>query len=238
MAKEHKALIFDFGDTFDAMQGKFDPRRTLEEVRPEHKTNKYYDVIVDDTADNYADYADNFAMFSRGNHETAVLDKVNTDLISKLVHKMNTEHTGENHRIFEGGYGGYIRFMFTMNKTRRQQLVLKYHHGSGGTAPVTRGVIQTNRQAVFSPDADIVVNGHNHQAYIMPIPRERISTHGKIFQDVQWHIRTPGYKNDWIDGHEGWAVERNTGPTPHGSVWLEFSYEQDKLKVKAIPEIE
>ena len=234
IAKERNALILDNGDTFDAMQGKFDPRRSYGDIRPEDKVETYYNSIVDHAAEDYAPYADNWIMFGKGNHETAVANKANLCLLSMLTKELN-QQDGAN--VHVGGYTGYVRFMFQYNKTKGKTFNLKYHHGSGGSAPVTRGVIQTNRQSVFLPDADIVWNGHNHQAYTLPIPRERLSRSGKISQDNLWHIRTPGYKNDWLRG-EGWAVERNSGPTPMGAVWLKFFIRNDKIKMQVIPEIE
>lgn len=102
--------------------------------------------------------------------------------------------------------------------------MIKYYHGAGGgSAPVTRGVIQTNRQAVYLPDADVVINGHNHEAWYMPISRERIGDTGVIYQDVQHHIRTATYKNDYGDGSGGWHVEGGKPPKPMGAAWIRLS---------------
>ena len=115
---------------------------------------------------------------------------------------------------------------------------MKYNHGAGGSAPVTRGVIKTNRQAVFLPDADIVVYGHNHQAYSLPIARERLTSSGKVKTDMCWFLRVPGYKDEWKDGAEGYAVEKNTGPTTNGAMWLRFYLDGNNVKVQPIPELE
>jgi len=238
MAKARDGLIFHAGDTFDAMQGKFDPKRSLSDVRPEDACKDYYNKIVDHAVEDYADFADHFVLFGKGNHETAVLDKTSQCLISSLVKDLNKHVTDPNHCIYTGGYGGWIRLMFTANKTNRSSMRVKYHHGSGGPAPVTRGAIQTNRQAVFLPDADVVWNGHNHQGYIMPIARERLTTNGKVKRDLCWFIRTPGYQDAYDDGYEGYVVEKNAGTTPNGAVWLRLYYENDLVKVKPIPEME
>jgi len=238
MARERGGHILLLGDVFDAMQGKFDPRRSLSEVRPEDASADYFNKIVEHAADDYAEFADSIAMISKGNHETAVLDKTNTDLISNLVYRLNQEHVTNDHRIYAGYYGGWVRLMFTFNKTKRASFRLKYNHGQGGAAPVTRGVIATNRQAVFLPDADIVVNGHNHQGYIMPIARERMTTSGRVKKDLCWFVRIPGYQDAYRDGAEGYVVEKNSGPTPNGSVWLRFACEGDTITMKPIPEFD
>ena len=47
-ANKENALILIAGDFFDAMQGKKDLRGSYDELRPEYKTDKYFDVIVDE----------------------------------------------------------------------------------------------------------------------------------------------------------------------------------------------
>ena len=198
------------------------------------KVDNYLDALVKFNAEAYAPYADNIIMFGRGNHESAVMKHYNVDLTSNLIYRMRTE-CGCN--AVAGGFGGWVRFLFTMDKTKRFSLKMKYNHGAGGEAPVTRGAIQTNRQAVYLPDADIVWNGHNHQEYVIAIARERISDAGKLYQDVQWHIRTPGYLNAYGDGSHGWAVERGMAPTPLGCVWLTMKREGDKIRIMATEDI-
>jgi len=90
-------------------------------------------------------------------------------------------------------------------------------------APVTRGVIATNRQAVYEPDADVVWNGHSHTAYIVPIARERLSAKGKVFNDVGWFIRTPGYKRDW-EFQDGFVAQKGLGPNPIGCARIELKF--------------
>jgi len=220
-AKQRDALITDFGDLFDAMQGRFDPRRNMDELRPEYRREDYYDFVANDTAEYLEDYAPNILLLCMGNHETKVLKHANTNLTDRLVYRLNTT-TGSNIKV--GGYGGWIRFMFNMSDGKatgpRTSLRVKYFHGAGGEAPVTRGVIQTSRQAVYLPDANVVVNGHNHHQYVIPIARERLSNKGVHYSDIQYHVRIPGYKQDYQDGSKGWNVERGGVPKPIGAVWM------------------
>ncbi len=204
-----------FGDLFDAMQGRFDPRRSMEELRKEYRRSDYYNFVVTDVANFLEPYADQIDLITDGNHELAVLKNANSSLISCLVHELNKG----SRNIIHGGYGGWVHFMLDLNGAS-QRINLKYFHGSGGEAPVTRGAIQTNRQAVFLPDADIVVNGHNHQNYHIPIARERISQRGKQYMDLQHHIRIPGYKQEYGDGSRGWSVTSGNVPKPIGAVWM------------------
>lgn len=231
-------LWVDFGDLFDAMQGKFDPRRDYDEIRPEDASTDYFDRIVVHAAEFYAPYAERCLLLGMGGHETAAERNAGTNLTERLAHHLNVESLAESsHRVHTGHFGGWIRFMFTINKTKTHQVRLKYMHGAGGRAPVTKGVIQTARQAVYLPDANVVINGHNHQAYIVPITRERLTVRGRQHRDIQWHGRIPGYKDDYGDGSEGWAIEKGFEPAPFGALWLHFKCAQDTIDFKLETEI-
>ena len=221
-AKKRNAWIAIFGDYFDAMQGRYDPRRSMDELRPEYRKENYYDLVVKDSVKYLAPYADNLKMICPGNHELAVLKNANTDLTSNLVYGLRTE---KGSQVIHGGYGGWLRFVITGESIQGQTIKLKYFHGSGGEAPVTRGAIQTNRQAVYLPDADIVVNGHSHNAYYIPISRERVSDNGRLYMDIQHHVRVPGYKNAYGNGKSGWEVTRGGVPKPVGCVWMRMRFD-------------
>jgi hypothetical protein len=228
-ARDRNAYIIDVGDMFDVMQGKFDPRRSYRDLRPEYTVENYLDEIVVDGAKFYSPYADRFLLIGRGNHEQAVLKNNGVDLISNVVHRLNAE---KKTSIQAGFYGGWVKFQFMISATQGLSKNLKYFHGSGGGGPVTRGVIQTNRQAVYLPDADIIVNGHTHDAWYVPIARERITDGGGIYQDIQHHVRTTSYKDEYRDGGDGWHVETWKPPKPIGAAWLRFYY--DNVKVDGV----
>lgn len=234
-AKRRNAYVIDVGDLFDVMQGKYDPRRSYRDLRPEYTVENYLDEIVEDAAKFYEPYADRFLLIGRGNHEQAVLKNNGVDLISNVVHRLNA---AARTKIQAGYYGGWVRFLFSIGGTQKESKNLKYFHGAGGGGPVTRGVIQTNRQAVYLPDADIVVNGHTHDAWHVPIQRERLSEAGVVYQDVQDHIRTASYKDEYRDGGDGWHVETWKPPKPIGACWLRFYHEcknrRARVKVEVI----
>ena len=46
----------------------------------------------------------------------------------------------------------------------------------GGSAVVTKGVIDTNRRSVMLANADIVATGHIHESWEMPLMRKHLST--------------------------------------------------------------
>jgi hypothetical protein len=151
-----------------------------------------------------------------------------------LVYGLNSE---AGTQINTGEYGGWIQFFFTMQKTQRESRRLKYFHGSGGGGPVTKGVIQSNRQAVFLPDADYVVNGHIHESWVLALPRERIGQSGMITKDTQYHVRTATYKDEYGDGSGGWAVQKGMPPKPLGAVWMRMFYENSHIRTEFTQDI-
>jgi hypothetical protein len=242
-AMRRRARIYIYGDFFDAMQGRFDPRRSMAELRPEYRRDDYYDFVVDDAAAWLEDYAPMIDLLSDGNHELAVLKNANINLMDRLARELR--RGSKKSTAVHGGFGGWVRYMFNLSDGvctgPRTSIKVRYYHGAsaGGDAPVTKGVIQTNRQAVYLPDANIVINGHNHNAYYVPIQRERISNKGVQYFDIQHHIRIPGYKQSYADGTSGWDVTRGSPPKPIGAFWVRLYVDTDKtMKVQVVPEID
>lgn len=238
-AARRNASVCIFGDFFDAMEGRYDKRRSYPLLREEYKRDDYFDYVVKDSVKWLMPYAHLFDVMSDGNHEMSVLKHSGTNLMDRLVSSLRAN--GDNCHAVHGGYGGWIRYMFShgteIRKHTQESIKVKYFHGSGGEAPVTRGVIQTNRQAVYLPDADLVVNGHNHHAFYVPITRERIGGKGKIYFDIQHHIRIPGYMQSYGDGSDGWEAERGGVPKPIGAFWVKYSAHNDKINVQVIADI-
>jgi len=233
--KERSAGIVDVGDLYCAMQGKYDPRSNMDALRPEHKTEKYLDALVTTATEFYQPYARHFLVIGRGNHETNITKRHGTDLTDSLCRNLRKE---PGTVLQAGGYGGWVRFIFKIQGTVERCIRLKYFHGGGGGAIMTHGTLDTRRQASFLPDADIVVNGHTHDQYIVPLQRERLSMKGTVEQDVMWCIRTGTYKDEYGDGSGGWHVEKRGAPKPIGAVWLKFSYEHhSRIRVEPMPSL-
>ncbi len=224
-AKVRDARVLEFGDLFCCMQGKYDKRACKDDLRPEHQRGDYFDSLVKTAAEWFGPYAYLFAQMGEGNHETSVYKRHETNLIARLVERLNTE---QKTRIAHAGFSGWVRFMFSRDGKGAGALSRKlaWHHGYGGDAPVTKGVIQTNRMSVYLPDADFVVTGHTHNEWFFPIPRVRISDAGQVFHDEQMHIKVPGYKEEYKDGYSGWHIERGGPPKPIGAAWLRFYYDR------------
>ena len=227
--KNNDMWIVIAGDFFDAMQGKKDPRGSLDELRPELKTEKYFDVLVDSAIEFLEPYHNNILLMGYGNHETSVIKHNGTDLIQRTVGALNN---GKQHRIQTGGYGGWIRFMFQLGKVSRGRLAYRYHHGKGSNAFVSDGIMDDKRAGVSIPDADIVHFGHNHKEYVHTVARERLNGKGQIEYNIQLYVRTPGYQSAYIKDTEGlsWAYTFGA-PTPLGSVSVSIGFVDNRPKI-------
>lgn len=215
--RERGALILDGGDLHCAMQGKWDRRADRSALRPEYHHGNYLDRLVDEATNFYAPYARNWAMMGLGNHETSILKHHETNLTERTVEAL--KRVGATN-LQLGGYAGWVRLVIRAPASRRiASLWIYHHHGYGGGGAVTRGVIQTNRMAVYLPDADIVWTGHTHDHWMVPIERYRVTNFDRPYTDRQMHVRTAGYKDEFTP-QAGWTIERGGAPKPRGAVWL------------------
>jgi hypothetical protein len=231
LAVQRNAVIIDNGDLYDAMQGKFDRRASKDDLLPEYKNGDYLDSLVNEAVKFYAPYAEHFAVLGQGNHETAILKHHETNLTDRLRVGLNRhlKDKGSKHRVYMGGYGGWVRFVLTCHNATDGRW-LHYFHGSGGGGPVTRGVIGTNREAVFHPDPSFCLSGHTHDQWIVPIVRDRIKDTGTLYLDTQYHIKVAGYKEEYEDGYGGWHIERGAPPKPTGACWLRLFWKHGTHK--------
>jgi len=221
--------IYFLGDWYDMMQGRNDPRRSKNSMRPGLMADNYIDRAIDETVEFLTPYCKNIVGWAKGNHETSILRHLETDVINRTIESLR--HKGAS--IKPMGYQGCIFFLLhrnpiSKNKRRSDTYTIRtfYTHGYGGSSPVTKGVIQANRKAVYLPDADIVISGHTHQQWDFPVTRYRISQRGKQYTDTQYHLQLPCYLDPSPEDADGmgWAIEKGYPPTPTGAWWVDFTY--------------
>ena len=139
----------------------------------------------------YVDYID---MIGTGNHDESPIKYDSFDLVGALVTLLNREK--KNGTIHRAGYQGYVRYRIrpTHEKASSTPFTIYHHHGSGGSAPVSKGMIDFNR-IVYSHDADLFWIGHKHTAIQdNGIMRDGLNRIGKYTQKVCKAVITPGYK--------------------------------------------
>jgi len=210
-AKEIGAPVIIIGDWFDSMRSTGD-RRMTHGAREGLDRLDYLDALVDESARFLEAYKENVVLITQGNHESAMMRHHNTNLTARLATRIGIEY---------GPYRGWIICScFRAKGKHSNNLKIYYDHGSGGSAPVTRGVIKTNRRAVMLPDADIVISGHIHERWIVEVPRIKLLRNYKVDQRSQIHASSGTYKKE--DLAEGWAAEKGFGPAALGGLWLDI----------------
>lgn len=221
---ERDGYILLNGDILCVMQGKYDRRHNKASVRPEHMKDAYFDTLVDEAVEFLLPYADRILFMGTGNHEAAIFNRVEIDLLKRMCDLIFYK-TG--HRIALGQYHGwiYIKGIYGNSQDRRQQSTVSYkiyhNHGTGGDAMVTGGSIEDHRKMTQVEGADAIWMGHNHNKYAKQQAVHYFDTKPKSMKPklrIVENIRTGAYKQEYT-GH-GWHIETGKAPKPLGGVWL------------------
>jgi len=226
LARNENMLIIINGDLFDAMQGRNDPRRSHGGINDELTKGAYFDNLVQSGVNLLEPYKDLVIGIGQGNHEESVLKHYGTDLTARIVEGLN----GAGGDCVNLGYEGYILFSLLWKQTSKSALhtfKMYYHHGAGGSAPVTKNAIKANRRAVPRSDADIIHTGHTHITDYTPIKKIRVTKQGYVKEFIQGHISTAGYHK-----HGTWETMKGFAPETRGCAVVEF-FKQKRTQGKA-----
>lgn len=227
-AKQLNAGILCFGDFYDVMGGNYDPRRNKKGIRPEYNVANYLDAVVNDSVEQLSPYSQNWVLMSQGNHETSILNKLETGLTQRFVSGLKEKH-GSN--VHKGLYQGFVRFVFEQEAGNGgiRSSTLFFHHGAWGGV-ITKGTLSVSRFASIAPDADIIVSGHTHDKWLVPHERFRLKQNGEVITAPQYHIRTATYKEEFAEG-SGWATEKIVIPKPQGCIFMHFQISGSKSEL-------
>jgi predicted phosphodiesterase len=216
--KRHQISIFINGDFFCLMMGKWDPRRSKKDIRPEHNVNNYLDAVIEEAVEWWSPYADLLTVIGYGNHETAIIKNVETDPLQRFVDLLNYKNKT---RVYTGGYGGWLVIKFHFNKNTVMSKNIKYFHGSGGGGVVTKAAINLTRALEIYENMDVFLLGHVHENSARNDVRDSLAYNpGKHVYELtqrQIHLAITGsYKEEYEDGAFGWHVERGAPVKPTG----------------------
>jgi hypothetical protein len=222
--KERQGKALFFGDVMCLMQGKKDRRGSKGDIRIEHLGGNYFDLVFNETADWLKPWQDDIVMMSDGNHETAIINHNEIDPLGNVVRIMRDSGSPVEHMRYQG----FVWFTFYMEgsvaaqqkQEKIRRLTLGYHHGTWGGV-ITKGTLGGGRYASIMPDADVIVNGHNHERTIVAHPCYRINNKGEQRIEQRWHIQTGTYKQEFKGGG-GFAIEKIVMPKSLGGIWLKL----------------
>lgn len=215
---EHDIKVMLNGDTFCLMQGKFDPRRSKKDIRPEHNKANYLDAVIEDAVEWFSPYASILTVVGYGNHETGIIKNVETDPLQRFVDLLNYKCKSN---VITGGYGGWIVLNINPYESSEQKasIKIKYFHGSGGGGIVTKGALNLTRMLEMAEGFDVFCMGHIHENSSRNDVREFLNTNTGSYniELKQIHLAITGtYKEEYSDGYMGWHVERGAPPKPIG----------------------
>ncbi len=211
--------VIRVGDTYCAMQGRWDPRADRSQLRPEHSGNDYLDQLVATSVRWYREYAPVIALSMTGNHEASIYLRNQTNLLQRwhdLTRSKCREYIG-----IVGGYSGFLGISIPTTGSRSIHRTMYLHHGYGGGGEVTRGFIDHSRtrgQAI----ADVYVSGHIHRRNV---DENMILTYHPGAHSVekrqQLFVRCGTYKSE---ENCTWHVSKGRAARPLGGYWLEVVY--------------
>lgn len=222
-AKEKDDLIFINGDLLCLMQGKYDPRRSKGDIRPEHNHNDYIDLVISDCADFLRPYVKQIAWIGAGNHESKVSETLGTNVIARLLERLNMYGVADFGDIYtpivQGAYTSFQKIEYYNSSTSKYTVNMMTDHGHWGGI-ITKGTLSAVRYCAFYPDFDICYSGHTHDSWIVPQPTLRIEN-GRVINKPRWVVRSGTYKEEFVKG-SGWAVERIGAPKFLGCIRTEI----------------
>ena len=237
-AKRHNARININGDLVDLILPSDRKRYTRGNDRLDidyqlnHITEYAYEFLKP--------YVNLIDSISPGNHEESTLKYHHYDVIRGVITLLNMVRDKKLPPIHQGGYKGFLRYMFNHgDNSRVRNLTIFRHHGAGGSAPVTKGMIDFARVVPYY-DADIYWIGHKHTSITdNGLSRARLNRNGDIIIDRKLALFTAGYKKavqqvDYKDGHKLSYSDRFYSMQAQGYGLIEIDLSGDNLTFNRI----
>ena len=234
--KEKNGKILIIGDLFDVMGCYKDPRSKAAHINPIYiqKGRSYLDLVVEDCYEFLKPYKENLALISYGNHEMSILKHRDTDPLERLVFLLN--QSGET--VHKGAYAGWVMCCLTRGGLNTRTFSIAYHHGKGGNAKRSKGILYSQLDAMEYPDANLIVSGHDHNKIYDPSNvRKRIDIRtGKTYKDTVHWLKTGSYAKSPEDF--GWTVEKGFMAKRMGGWFVDLAYTRKNTAKEDIAYVE
>lgn len=227
---QDKRYILINGDLFDAILLK-DQKRAVPHLV--ERADNQLNVKLEETAHFLTPYKDQILLISRGNHEESIIKYSGIDLLQMLTTMLNA---GNKHQIQYGNYANFIRISWTKGTRAVAKYDIFAHHGAGGSAPVTKGMIDFSRLSK-GVNADLIWVGHKHQSIVdYSDPIMYIDNNGTVVLKNRQLIQTPSYqKGRTLDYNVNFAERfySHTALSGFGELNLTPVYEDNKPQIKS-----
>ena len=188
--KKDGRYILINGDLFDAIILGDRKRATAHLIT---NTDNQLNVKLNEIYEFLKPYQENILFIGRGNHEESIMKYNGLDIIEMLTTMLNM---GSEHKILYGNYANFLRFSF--KSTGKNQAQTNYdiyaHHGAGGSAPATKGMLDFGA-IIKGVNADLIWIGHKHHSLIdYSAPIMHIDQNGTVILKNRQCIQTPSYQ--------------------------------------------
>lgn len=228
---ESERYILFGGDIFDGIL-RTDTKRAVNSLL--ESGDNQLNIKLDKAYELLKPYKNRILFIGRGNHEESILKYNGVDVIEILVKMLNAD---QKNQIVVGNYANFIRFGFTDNRNRiTAHYDIYQHHGMGGSAPVTKGMIDFNRIAK-GVDADLIWIAHKHQSVIdASDPLMFVNKNGEVVLKNRQCVMTPSYqKGRTIDPNINFAerMYSHTALSGFGELDLIPYYKDNVLKINS-----
>lgn len=193
-ARRNKDRININGDLFDNIFWT-DRKRFRPSVLPKRLQgiDNAADATIDWGIELYEPYKDLIDVVGSGNHDDALVKHHHTDPIKNFI-------KGLNHKeIKYGGYCGWLCYCFYCENKFIDSLRIFYHHGVGGSAPVSRGLIDFHRTDTWIEGADVIWFAHKHKKDYYPDYAAKLSRDGTTYiERPKLHIQNGAYMHGYV----------------------------------------
>lgn len=233
-AADRGALIWKVGDIVGGIS-HHDPRYTARTNA--HKRDDFADAVIEDLVRLFTPYADHVAGLGIGNHEWQFIKHYGVNPIIHLVRALNAVRSKALEPIAYMDYCGVIWSTYRRKGTAGgyHGYQVAYHHGSGGNAPVTEGVIAAKRMVESFDGIDALVIGHVHKNWSLRNERFRVNRQGQIearpIRLICGGSHQTSYKQPGEPGL-AWSEMKGFRPSPFGGAFLKIMVRDKAIEAR------
>jgi UDP-2,3-diacylglucosamine pyrophosphatase LpxH len=239
-AKKLNANILINGDVVDGIVAgdkRYLPGDPVPELERAKDAN---DALVKIIFETLKDYAELIKVIGIGNHEESWIKYYKADPVGNAIVRLNAylAEKGHPNRIRHGGISGFVVSKLDVPSGQGKPLTLThstyYHHGAGGDAAVTKGMIAANRMHVGFL-ADCYTNGHRHSNFSTPDSVVMVRPNGRIVNKQIVTIQTGSYYRNLHQGKQEAPLDYSYGESkqhrqkPVGGMFLALTPERAKV---------
>jgi len=187
-------------------------------------------------------YADLFDVISPGNHEDAAVKHHHYDILRSVITLLNRERDSSLPPIHQGDYRGFQRYRLTVSgggsDGATRHFTVFRHHGRGGAAPISKGMIDFDRLRKLAEGVDLYWIGHKHNKIhdrdaASPV---YMGPYGKLRQRRVQAIMTGTYHSAFIEtdpdahGNNVHFGERMYSTNSQGGMFIALKLDRDSVE--------